>query len=1141
MQNIELEDMRVMIHGLKMSGLAFVETDALDPINDRIKNLPSAEELILMYQNPRDVERICAEVGRIMELIDYYGTKNAEYKSRYKAKTKLPPRYKNLEWKKAGTKIMRIKKLAQDLPQASTEMEAMVQQTKDIELQLQQTTDDLSRFSSQINQDLPNLQAQMPVQYQPIFQQYSVVVVDATNRLLQTSNMLLQNINTLQQSTEGVGQVLESTQIQVENFMANQATSYVTGLVKLSSNLEGNGIISEKLLTYAKNLRDNNPQAAYDAREIELLLRHANFTKEADILMKTAWQMPWSKKKKEAPQAGGYPDKPGYGLIDPGKQEGKEWQTGDVSSQFTNDVNWLERSWEKLVEFFGRYVRDAEILSKEWAENADASDDQKNKIEELKTQANTFLAQAKDFLASGNFSEKIMGEDFGWGGDTDPVTPDPVTPTPVDPKTDPTKLQILAPFIEGDWDKVNWVKVMEMLDEIEQWQRDKGTFSAKSSFNAAMKKLAQQTSAEKWAAVGVRPDNPSLQGFLSGTWGVVDVTELREIVKKIMTKIGAKLPEPTPDPVTPDPVTPDPVTPDPVTPDPVTPDSTGNATLSDTEFKISHNEKNYSFPRGSKSYEAIYQEVQRASSSTGTNWINTPFSANVQQIDWKGKAVSRGSAIDTVIKSGYKFMLKLNMVLGEDELDLFLPLDDGTKALYDAYNGDSVQPDPTTGLSDGLKESLNKYLSGMSTLTVPEVEEVIEYLKERELSAEANSSNLVVTASEEEGRDLQFDVAELIKKMVAGDDLSKTGIQKLRMHFENVLSQLTAKPVAPEENKGPQALPFDAAAALREKMEQNVFEGNKGQVLESLKFLRQQDDFQKFLNMDLSSLEAFVERVEALKKSDEFKFYKNQPTTAFNLKNHFIKVSMSQRDFTILHNTLDAAIEAIETDPAKLLNVDLTSIHYLIDQVANAKSSMPPNQKQIGATPAPPAPKQIGLDKNKLPPFQNYQGATKPPVQNPPKQLGANTDSKKKSVEDEDEGWVPDSIHKSLDWLGFVDVYGIGTASDLGNAVLYLTEGEKAKTVEYLFYAIPLVKWLAKGFKFVGKPILKRVLRSPKLGKKAKEAIGGLMKHADWIEKLPQEIDEVFKKHDITKRDLVDTIRDLGRMANESESAPKTV
>jgi hypothetical protein len=92
-----------------------------------------------------------------------------------------------------------------------------------------------------------------------------------------------------------------------------------------------------------------------------------------------------------------------------------------------------------------------------------------------------------------------------------------------------------------------------------------------------------------------------------------------------------------------------------------------------------------------------------------------------------------------------------------------------------------------------------------------------------------------------------------------------------------------------------------------------------------------------------------------------------------------------------------------------------------------------------------------------------------------------------------------------------------------------------------LFYAIPLVKWLAKGFKFVGKPILKRVLRSPKLGKKAKEAIGGLMKHADWIEKLPQEIDEVFKKHDITKRDLVDTIRDLGRMANESESAPKTV
>ena len=45
MQNIELQDMMVILHGLRMSGLSFVEPDALDAINDRIKNLPSSEHL----------------------------------------------------------------------------------------------------------------------------------------------------------------------------------------------------------------------------------------------------------------------------------------------------------------------------------------------------------------------------------------------------------------------------------------------------------------------------------------------------------------------------------------------------------------------------------------------------------------------------------------------------------------------------------------------------------------------------------------------------------------------------------------------------------------------------------------------------------------------------------------------------------------------------------------------------------------------------------------------------------------------------------------------------------------------------------------------------------------------------------------
>ena len=103
------EAMQAIIHNLKMNGLSFIERDAIGEITQMINRLPSPQDITTIYQSPREVERLCAEVGVIMSVIDYYGTKGEEYRSRFKAKTKLPPRYKTLKWTKAS-KIIKVDK-----------------------------------------------------------------------------------------------------------------------------------------------------------------------------------------------------------------------------------------------------------------------------------------------------------------------------------------------------------------------------------------------------------------------------------------------------------------------------------------------------------------------------------------------------------------------------------------------------------------------------------------------------------------------------------------------------------------------------------------------------------------------------------------------------------------------------------------------------------------------------------------------------------------------------------------------------------------------------------------------------------------------------------------------------------------------
>jgi hypothetical protein len=323
MQDIEMQDMMTIVHGLKMSGLASIEPDALDPINERIKNLPSSEEIPEIYTSGREVERLCTEVGRIMELIDYYGTKSSEYTSRYKAKTGLPPRYKNLEWKKAGTKNMRINKKAEmdAFTDASTQMEAMISELYDIPQKLDTIISESESFSQNFNNNFNQMIQMVPQSVQPSLMQYVGILNESTAQVVETANLLKGHINTIQQASQGVSGVAESTQESYQTYMANVAsTDYIKGIVKLSSNMEGNGIVSEKLLAYAKCLSNNDPQGYYAALEVRSVLRQASFNKEADTLMKTAgiwdkakgaWQ--GAKSGYEAGKSGGQ-----AGIIDPG-------------------------------------------------------------------------------------------------------------------------------------------------------------------------------------------------------------------------------------------------------------------------------------------------------------------------------------------------------------------------------------------------------------------------------------------------------------------------------------------------------------------------------------------------------------------------------------------------------------------------------------------------------------------------------------------------------------------------------------------------------------------------------------------------------------------------------------------------------
>ncbi len=102
------EQLKKIIHGLKMHGLSFVDQDALSGIQAQIKYLPSPEELDKLNGSPDKLKQVKKQVGEIMALIEAYGKRNLEQEKRNLSIKKLPPRYKHLEWRNNMDKAAQV-------------------------------------------------------------------------------------------------------------------------------------------------------------------------------------------------------------------------------------------------------------------------------------------------------------------------------------------------------------------------------------------------------------------------------------------------------------------------------------------------------------------------------------------------------------------------------------------------------------------------------------------------------------------------------------------------------------------------------------------------------------------------------------------------------------------------------------------------------------------------------------------------------------------------------------------------------------------------------------------------------------------------------------------------------------------------
>ena len=118
---VAMQNLRAVIHSLRMNNLAFVDSEALDEIRSMIKSLPAPEELNGLATSPESIKKVQENVGGILRLIELYSRRDGEYKTRYKSRTGLPPRYKVMEWRET---MSNRNTLVKDLVRLSGEVDA---------------------------------------------------------------------------------------------------------------------------------------------------------------------------------------------------------------------------------------------------------------------------------------------------------------------------------------------------------------------------------------------------------------------------------------------------------------------------------------------------------------------------------------------------------------------------------------------------------------------------------------------------------------------------------------------------------------------------------------------------------------------------------------------------------------------------------------------------------------------------------------------------------------------------------------------------------------------------------------------------------------------------------------------------------
>ena len=119
---LTIDDLKTIIHGIRMASFSFVEDDAMVEINAMIKALPLPEEIDKMAASPGAIKNLQEAIGNIMKLVETYGKRDVEYKVRYRSRTNLPPRYKVLEWRdnmrtdavSATKELVRLSSLAEE-------------------------------------------------------------------------------------------------------------------------------------------------------------------------------------------------------------------------------------------------------------------------------------------------------------------------------------------------------------------------------------------------------------------------------------------------------------------------------------------------------------------------------------------------------------------------------------------------------------------------------------------------------------------------------------------------------------------------------------------------------------------------------------------------------------------------------------------------------------------------------------------------------------------------------------------------------------------------------------------------------------------------------------------------------------------